>query len=318
MESNSSLTATCDNRVPLLSVIVPVFNVAPWLSECMESILSQSYDNIEVLLIDDGSSDGSELMCDAYMAGDARVRTVHRSNAGLGAARNCGLELCHGQYITFVDSDDKISCDAWEPNIELLESDPETDFVQYEYCRWFGGERIEPATPSQPCGTISRVTDKYIDAFDRYILRSYMPNKIFRREMFAALRFNEWILFEDRALLPDLLDISRTIRYSPFGLYYYRVRENQITAQCDSNFRSESQITANLAIVRHALRYRELRSIALSRYNDCIYFCRKGGERLRDEVAAACPPVGIVLGVRCAIGLKLKCLIMYICPRLLI
>ena len=91
---------------PLVSVIVPVYRVENYLRTCIDSILAQTYSDLEVILVDDGSPDGCPAICDEYAKQDARVRVIHQKNAGLSAARNAGLDLCQGEYITFIDSDD--------------------------------------------------------------------------------------------------------------------------------------------------------------------------------------------------------------------
>lgn len=94
---------------PLVSIIVPVYNVKPYLSRCVDSLLGQSYQNMELLLVDDGSTDGSEALCDEYAAQDARVRVLHKKNGGLSDARNAGVDAAKGEYLSFVDGDDWVS-----------------------------------------------------------------------------------------------------------------------------------------------------------------------------------------------------------------
>lgn len=101
-------------KSPLLSVIVPVYNVEAYLARCLDSILAQNLDAMEVILVDDGSTDSSGTICDSYAAKDPRVRVIHKENGGLSSARNAGLDICRGEYIAFVDSDDWIEPDAYE------------------------------------------------------------------------------------------------------------------------------------------------------------------------------------------------------------
>lgn len=103
-----------NNDNPLVSVIVPVYNVEKYLDECVKSILAQSYKNLEIILVDDGSPDGCPEMCDNYQALDPRVRVIHKNNGGLGFARNSGLDIATGDYVVFVDSDDYLDSDAIE------------------------------------------------------------------------------------------------------------------------------------------------------------------------------------------------------------
>ena len=109
--------------MPEISVIVPVYNTAQYLPRCIESILSQSFADFELLLIDDGSTDGSGAICDGYAAKDSRIRVFHKENGGVSSARNLGLDSAHGEWITFVDSDDYIDDDyfptCFEENVDL-------------------------------------------------------------------------------------------------------------------------------------------------------------------------------------------------------
>ena len=92
----------------MISVIVPVYNVEAYLDRCVASITSQDFNNLEIILVDDGSTDASAKMCDAYAAADTRIKVIHKQNGGLSDARNAGIDIAHGEYIAFIDSDDFI------------------------------------------------------------------------------------------------------------------------------------------------------------------------------------------------------------------
>ena len=106
--------------MPEISVIVPVYNVEQYLARCVDSILAQSYENLEVILVNDGSRDGSGAICDAYAAKDSRIRVIHKENGGLSSARNAGLDVAEGEYIAFVDSDDWIEVQSYEWMMEQM------------------------------------------------------------------------------------------------------------------------------------------------------------------------------------------------------
>ena len=130
---------------PLLSVLVPVYNVAPYLEQCLDSILSQSYTALEVIVVDDGSTDGSGAICDAYAERDARIRLIHQANAGLSAARNAAMDVMHGDFFVCVDSDDWLPEDALEQPMNVLTANPLIDILELGYteinCRT-GAERL--------------------------------------------------------------------------------------------------------------------------------------------------------------------------------
>ena len=120
--------------MPLISVIVPVYNVEPYLDRCVRSILAQSYADWELILVDDGSPDRCPEMCDAYATKDKRIKVVHKSNGGLSDARNHGLNVATGDYVLFVDSDDYIHPEMLR-TMSLLGAQEDADIVQCSYIR---------------------------------------------------------------------------------------------------------------------------------------------------------------------------------------
>ena len=106
---------------PLISVIVPVYNVEQWLPRCIESLLIQTYPNIEIILSDDGSTDECGVICDEYSKKDNRIKVIHKNNGGLSDARNCAIKQANGEYLTFVDSDDYVTNDYVETLYNLCE-----------------------------------------------------------------------------------------------------------------------------------------------------------------------------------------------------
>src|SRR5574344_1458473 len=95
-----------EKNVPLISLIIPVYNIEPYVRRCLDSAIAQTYRNIEIIVVDDGSTDGSPALCDFYAAKDSRLKVIHRRNGGLSAARNSGLDICSGEYISFIDAAD--------------------------------------------------------------------------------------------------------------------------------------------------------------------------------------------------------------------
>ena len=105
---------------PLISIIIPVYNVAPFLSQCIQSVLDQTYTHLEVIIVDDGSTDESPAICDKFAKLDTRIKVIHKKNGGLSDARNAGLDIASGDFIGFVDSDDWIENDMYETLYNLL------------------------------------------------------------------------------------------------------------------------------------------------------------------------------------------------------
>ena len=112
-------------KLPLLSVIVPVYNTAPWLRKCLNSIINQTYRNIEIICVDDGSTDDSLAVLQQYAVLDSRIKVIHQENAGVSVARNRGVEVASGDYVGFVDSDDSLACNAFEIIVPHMEAKPD-------------------------------------------------------------------------------------------------------------------------------------------------------------------------------------------------
>ena len=119
---------------PLITVIVPIYHVEKYLHRCVDSILNQTYENLEIILVDDGSGDACSSICDEYAGRDSRIVVIHKENGGLSDARNAGIEIAKGQYLAFVDSDDYIHKDMYKILMkEILESNAEVSICSYKY-----------------------------------------------------------------------------------------------------------------------------------------------------------------------------------------
>ena len=200
----------------MLSIIIPVYNVESFLRVCIISILNQDYSDIEVLLIDDGSTDSSGSICDQFQKRDSRIQVYHTKNLGVGNARNLGIEKAKGEYITFVDSDDYVSPDIYKVNIGLLDSDNSIDIVQIPLAGKKNQRRI-------------------IDFWD----------KIFRRHILENLRFPTNMRYEDRFLFSDVLCAINKLYISDKGGYHYRNHSGQLTKQCNVGLKLD-MIKANI------------------------------------------------------------------------
>lgn len=211
---------------PKVSVIVPVYNVENYLDDCIKSIINQTYDNIEVILIDDGSVDNSPMLCDNWADVDKRVKVFHQKNSGVSYARNVGIEKSSGDYILFVDSDDYIAETTIEKSANLLiQSD--ADILCFGVYRVNeSGEIIESTEgfeQQRVLGYEEALTD-----ISRGFTHDYVWNKLIRKEMFKGVSFPEGRLFEDIATTYKLFLNSEKVIYLPDELYYYRKRKSSI------------------------------------------------------------------------------------------
>jgi len=211
-----------------ISIIVPVYKVEDYLNRCVESIVNQEYQNLEIILVDDGSPDQCPQMCDAWAARDKRIRVIHKENGGQSSARNRGIELSTGEYLYFVDSDDYIAPELCRRAIECFEED-EAEIVVFDSC-CINRKGIA-------CGGTETLRDEYLSqeqALEALLsgrINSYPWNKVYKREVFDGVRFPEGRVWEDVAIAPKLLLNARRIRCIPEALYYYCEREDSTVAR---------------------------------------------------------------------------------------
>ena len=210
-----------------ISVIVPVYKVERYLCECIDSILQQTFREFELILIDDGSPDRCGQICDEYAKADDRVRVIHQKNGGLSAARNAGLDLADGEFITFVDSDDILNRYYLQKLYEAL-TEYNADVAVCDSCNIVHKEDFQcPVTDrTTPCilmGHIEAV--KSIYQYDKEQLPITVWGKLYKKELFANLRFPVGMIHEDEYLTPRLLYLSKRVIWIRQALYGYRQRE---------------------------------------------------------------------------------------------
>ena len=214
---------------PQLSVIVPVYNVEPWLRRCLDSICKQTLRDIEIICVNDGSTDHSADILEEYAARDPRIRVIHQANGGLSAARNAGLDLCRAELITTVDSDDYIDPETYA---ELLPRMTEqTDLicfgVQVEANDLDWGNKMQryfTLPDEQTLAATPQLVAKLNDT---------AWNKIYRRELIERfqLRYPHGIWYEDFSFTRMYSSICRNIRLTPKRYYHYVLRESSIMGQ---------------------------------------------------------------------------------------
>ena len=208
-----------------LSVIIPVYKVGQTLDRCVESVLRQQVPgDMEVILVDDGSPDDCPQMCDAWARRDGRIRVVHQDNRGLGGARNAGLDICRGAYVTFADSDDFLAANTYQPLMQRLAEHPEVDVMEYEFCM------MKDDTWNQFLKDAVYRDARQYWMQTRAWWHSYAWNKIFRRECFEEVRFADRIFCEDMHLLVRLLEKGPVVATAHLGTYYYIWNEAGLSA----------------------------------------------------------------------------------------
>ncbi|MBR1598164.1 MAG: glycosyltransferase [Lachnospiraceae bacterium] len=225
----------------LISVIVPVYNVNNYLSKCVLSICNQTYKNIQIILVDDGSYDGSEVLCDELAATDSRITVIHQHNQGNTAARNTGLAIAKGKYIGFVDSDDWIETNMYE----VLYNNLLTSKAQVAVCRHYydRGDIIQKESDRSIVSGIYDKEDGVIEHnliySDDFSLRGISPalwDKLFERDIIlkhqAKVNVNTILAEDDICVYSALLDAGKVVLINEF-LYHYCRRNESITQKKD-------------------------------------------------------------------------------------
>ena len=206
-----------------LSVIVPVYQVEATLDRCVASIVGQTFTDLEVILVDDGSSDHSPQLCDEWAAKDSRIRVIHKTNGGLSDARNAGLNVATGELITFVDSDDYLEPDTYQQVLPMTTS---CDIVEFPVFRFYGSNKQSLLTFAS--GICTEVSDYWLK--HRAYQHSYAWNKIYNATLFTDIRFPKGRVFEDVYTLPLLLQRANQVGTTSQGLYYYCQNNQGITS----------------------------------------------------------------------------------------
>lgn len=209
----------------LISIIVPVYNVEQYLEKCVKSIIGQTYENIEIILIDDGSEDESGKICDKLKLIDNRIKVIHKENGGLSDARNVGLKIAKGEYIGFVDSDDYIKEDMFETLYNLNKKyNSEISIVSYyEIYK----DKLIAVRESEEVKQFDKIEAIKELLKDRNI-QSYAWNKLFKKELFNNLEFPTNKNFEDIATTLLLFEKSKKVVLLEQPKYYYVRRDNSI------------------------------------------------------------------------------------------
>lgn len=210
-----------------LSIIIPIYNVEDTLRRCLRSVLAQIDNRMEVVLVDDGSTDASRQIAEEMTADRANCRLIYQTNRGLSAARNAGIDVATGDYLTFVDSDDFVAEGTYTALLAVLAAHPDYDILEY------------PALLHYGCASKQRLLtfdDTTVDSVRDYWLRgghlhTYAWNKIFRRDLFSEIRFPVGKVFEDVYTYPYLLQRAKVVATTSVGLYYYCQNDRGITAK---------------------------------------------------------------------------------------
>ena len=213
---------------PLISVIVPVYNVEQYLPKCVDSILAQTYQNLEIILVEDGTKDRSGEICDAYAEKDPRIKVIHKENGGLSSARNAGMDVARGEYFGFVDSDDWIEPETYESLMELARK-YDADLVcggRYDVDAATGERTIGLCPQKEECISSMEMLGR-VFIWDNCDSAAW--DKLYRRHLFDGIRYPLGMVSEDIAIFYKLMEKVNRVALCNKPLYNYFHRENSIT-----------------------------------------------------------------------------------------
>lgn len=224
-----------------ISVIIPVYNMEKYLDKCVSSVLKQTYKNLEIILVDDGSKDSSPALCDEYAKKDERIKVIHKVNGGLSEARNFAIDIATGDYIGFVDSDDYVAEDMFESLYNLCEQYNADISIEsfYEIRK----DKIVSCANSGKLQLLTR-EEAQIELLRDTNIQSYAWNKLYKRELFeTGIRYPVGKTFEDIATTYLLFEKSNKIVRQEKPIYYYVRRDDSLTeARNYSNYKSYIEI----------------------------------------------------------------------------
>ena len=231
----------------LISVIIPVYNVKDYIRECIDSVLAQTYTELEILLVDDGSTDDSGRICDEYAEKDTRILVIHRKNGGLSAARNSGIRECRGEYVSFIDSDDAVSpifierlydmclesgCDIAIGGIKVAGGKDGVTMESLLSGSASDAGQTDKAQAVKSCSVKEYTSRELLDIFyepDMHHNIVVAWNKLYRREVIADIRYPEGLVYEDEATTHAFIYNAKKLSYTEEKLYFYRNRPGSIT-----------------------------------------------------------------------------------------
>ena len=243
----------------LISIIIPVYKVEKYLEKCIQSLINQTYENLQIILVDDGSPDNCGKICDEYAKKDHRIEVIHKSNGGLSDARNKGLEIAKGEYIGFIDSDDYIESDMYEVLYNLLKQ-----YNAYvSICNFYTVSQGKIAIKNAENGIkeYNRIEILKEVLLDNNI-QSYAWNKLYKKELFDEIKYPVGKKYEDIGTTFYLLEKCNKVVVTGKPEYYYINRQDSIV-----NNVTETTITDYIELIMQRYDYIEENIKELSSYN---------------------------------------------------
>ena len=252
-----------------ISVIVPVYNVEQYLERCVDSIINQTYTNLEIILVNDGSTDNSGKLCDELAKKDERIRVIHKENGGLSDARNRGIDEAESDLVGFIDSDDYIDSDMYEVLLKNL-NDTDADLSMCALYDVYNNTPEAQVTNKETWKLSSEQAIRMV--MEAKILSVTAVNKLYRKSLFTDLKFEVGKIAEDAFIMIKLLDKCEKIVATNEKKYYYVHRENSITTQKFStkflNVIEAYEQNSNIILEK----YPKLKDVAQTRMNWAYFY----------------------------------------------
>lgn len=263
---------------PLISVIVPVYKVEPYLDKCISSIVNQTYRNLEIILVDDGSPDNCPAMCDTWAEKDCRIQVIHQKNQGGGAARNVGLDIAAGSLIAFVDSDDYIATDMYEYLFALVEQG--ADIVECSYVEVTGNDAVFPMEHKVNTYQVQEAMAEHIRD---QLFRQLIWNKLYRRETIENVRFPVGKKIDDEFFTYQVLGKAQTLIHSTKICYAYRQQSESVMHSMPISKRLQA---VEAKVLRHAYVQEHFPELTNLSARDLWFTCIYQGQLVLRELDA--------------------------------
>ncbi len=247
----------------LVSVIIPAYNIEDYIGRCLDSVISQTYKNLEIIVVDDGSGDSTAKILDDYKEKDCRIKVIHKKNSGVSSARNKGLDIASGDYIGFVDGDDLVDVNLYETLVKLIE-----EGADIAHC---GYQMVFPNRVDYYYNTgkkkIQTTKEGLKDLLSGEMIEPALYNKLYRKELFNNIRLNENLkINEDLEINYKLFKKSKKSIYYDLPLYSYMIRKNSATSSNTIIRKNEDSFNVLREIKNDSKNDKEVYAIAYRRY----------------------------------------------------
>ena len=254
----------------LLSVVIPVYNVEKYLVECLDSVIKQTYKNLQIILVDDGSTDNSGDICDSYAKKDKRITVIHQKNMGAGAAKNTGLDCVKGEYLSIIDSDDFIELDMYEKMISLMETN-KVDVVQCGFNNYFVNGSIKRSFENRKL-----TVNQYLKEMSVEWRYAIFWNKLFKSNLLRDTRFPVGRKIDDEFFTYKLIADARFVYITSKIFCNYRMRKSSVMNECNNERLISDRVDCFVERYEYiAQRFSNLKKIYYNHLSDILLYFDK-------------------------------------------